>query len=129
MSGPNEESTQLSLLIFGDLLDSIIVDVASESHRIAKLGLDPKLEEEGEEVNLSIAAGRFASHSEKCMGKGRKARRKVSRSSTAMQNRYSRGRPVFTYSSFLNSTSMNQLPNGTGGVGGEEYSNGTKEKP
>ncbi|KAB2028624.1 hypothetical protein E1A91_D05G115600v1 [Gossypium mustelinum] len=136
MSGPNEESTQLSLLIFGDLLDSIIVDVASESHRIAKLGLDPKLEEEEEESHpsvasvifdcmncgRSIAAGRFAPHSEKCMGK-------VTRSSTAMPNRYSRGSPVSTYSSFLNSTSMNQLPNGTVGVGGEEYSNGTKEEP
>ncbi|KAH1066716.1 hypothetical protein J1N35_031703 [Gossypium stocksii] len=141
MSGPNEESTQLSLLIFGDLRDSIIVDVASESHRIAKLGLDPKLEEEEEEVNFgetnnksvvdifgqsrpsvaseifdcmncgrSIAAGRFAPHSEKCMGKVRKACRKVTRSSTAMQNRYSRGSPFSTYSPFLNSTSMNQLP-------------------
>ncbi|KAB2081148.1 hypothetical protein ES319_A05G112600v1 [Gossypium barbadense] len=143
MSGPNEESTQLSLLIFGDLLDSIIVDVASESHRIAKLGLDPKSEEEEEESHpsvaseifdcmncgRSIAAGMFAPHSEKCMGKGRKARRKVTRRSTAMQNQYQRGCPVSMYSSFLNSTSMNQLPNGTGGVGGEEYSNGTKEEP
>ncbi|KAK8352769.1 hypothetical protein V6Z12_A05G115000 [Gossypium hirsutum] len=77
----------------------------------------------------SIAAGMFAPHSEKCMGKGRKARRKVTRRSTAMQNQYSRGCPVSMYSSFLNSTSMNQLPNGTSGVGGEEYSNGTKEEP
>ncbi|MBA0836251.1 hypothetical protein Goarm_008482 [Gossypium armourianum] len=79
----DESCLQLSLLIFGDLLDSIIVDVASESHRMAKLGLDPKLEEEEEESHpsvasvifdcmncgRSIAAGRFAPHSEKCMGK------------------------------------------------------------
>nr|KJB83899.1 hypothetical protein B456_013G270000 [Gossypium raimondii] len=115
MSGPNEDNnTQLSSHIFGDLLDSIIVDVASECHRIAKLGLDRNLEEEEEEMRLSaqararvadpsnssetntkyvvdifgqthpsvateifecmncgrsIAAGRFAPHLEKCMGK------------------------------------------------------------
>uniref|UniRef100_A0A7C9E4H4 SAGA-associated factor 11 n=1 Tax=Opuntia streptacantha TaxID=393608 RepID=A0A7C9E4H4_OPUST len=124
--------SQLSSQIFGDLLDSIIVDVASECHRIARLGLDRNLEQEEEELKLSaqaramladssnssesngkytvdifgqthptvanevfecmncgrsIAAGRFAPHLEKCMGKGRKARLKVTRSSTAPQNR------------------------------------------
>lgn len=42
--------------IFGDLLDSIIVDVASECHRIAKLGLDRNFEEEEEELRLSAQA-------------------------------------------------------------------------
>ncbi|XVF05772.1 hypothetical protein REPUB_Repub05bG0201300 [Reevesia pubescens] len=162
MSGPNEDNTQLSSRFFGDLLDSIIVDVASECHRIAKLGLDRNLEEEEEEelrlsaqararvadpsnsgetnnkyvvdifgqthpsvaneifecmnCGRSIAAGRFAPHLEKCMGKGRKARLKVTRSSTAAQNRYSRGSPVSTYSPYSNSTSTNQLSNGTTGV-------------
>ncbi|RVW57112.1 Ataxin-7-like protein 3 [Vitis vinifera] len=97
--------TALSSHFFGDLLDSIIVDVASECHRIARLGLDRNLEEEEEELRLSaqarvseifecmncgrsIMAGRFAPHLEKCMGKGRKARLKATRSSTAAQNRY-----------------------------------------
>ncbi|GMH10958.1 hypothetical protein Nepgr_012799 [Nepenthes gracilis] len=161
--------TQLLSPLFSDLLDSIIVDVASECHRIARLGLDRNLENEEEELRLSaearakvadpsisseangkyivdifgqthptvasevfecmncgrsIAAGRFAPHLEKCMGKGRKARLKVTRSSTAAQNRYSRGSPVSPYS---NSTAMSRLSNGTPGVAGEEYSNGTIE--
>ncbi|GMI84046.1 hypothetical protein like AT5G58575 [Hibiscus trionum] len=165
---PNEDNSELSSHFFGDLLDSIIVDVASECHRVAKLGLDCNLEEEEEEMRLSaqaradpgnsgetnskyvvdifgqthpsvateifecincgrsIAAGRFAPHLEKCMGKGRKARLKVTRSSTAAQNRYSRACPVSTYS---NSTSTNRLSNGTPGVAGEEYSNATYEEP
>lgn len=60
---------------------------------------------------------------------GRKARQKVTWCGAAMQNRYSRGSPVSTYSPFFVSTITNQLPNGTGGVGGVEYSNGTKEEP
>ena len=105
---------QLSSHFFSDLLDSIIVDVASECHRVAKLGLDANLDEEDEELKLSaqarvrvadpsnsnetngkyvvdifgqnhpavateifecmncgrtIAAGKFAPHLEKCMGK------------------------------------------------------------
>ncbi|OMP02453.1 SAGA complex, Sgf11 subunit [Corchorus olitorius] len=172
MSGPNEDNTQLSSHFFSDLLDSIIVDVASECHRIAKLGLDRNLDDEEEELRLSaqaramvadpsnsgetnnkyvvdifgqthpsvasevfecmncgrsIAAGRFAPHLEKCMGKGRKARLKVTRSSTA-QNRYARGSPVSTYSPYSNPTSTNRLSNGTPGVAGEEYSNGTYEE-
>lgn len=47
---------QLSANVFSDLLDSIIVDVASECHRIARLGLDHNLEEEEEELRLSAQA-------------------------------------------------------------------------
>ncbi|KAF6164909.1 hypothetical protein GIB67_017112 [Kingdonia uniflora] len=42
--------------IFGDLLDSIIIDVSSECHRIARLGLDCNLEEEEEELRLFTQA-------------------------------------------------------------------------
>ncbi|KAK4355972.1 hypothetical protein RND71_024943 [Anisodus tanguticus] len=127
MSAPNEDNVsqpQLSSHVFDELVDSIIIDVASECHRVAKLGLDRNLEEE-EELRLSaqararvadpsnssetngkyivdifgqthppvaneifecmncgrsIMAGRFAPHLEKCMGKGRKARLKTTRS-------------------------------------------------
>lgn len=41
---------------FDDLLESIIVDVASECHRIARLCLDRNLEEEEEELRLSAQA-------------------------------------------------------------------------
>ncbi|KAI9388515.1 hypothetical protein POPTR_009G074400v4 [Populus trichocarpa] len=178
MSVPNEDNmsphTQLSSHFFGELLDSIIVDVASECHRIARLGLDRNLEEEEEELRLSaqarvtvadpsnsgetngkyvvdifgqthpsvanevfdcmncgrpIVAGRFAPHLEKCMGKGRKARVKATRSSTAAQNRYSRGSPVSAHSSYSNSTGTNRLSNGTYNHTVEEYSNGTCEEP
>lgn len=47
---------QLSSHFFCDLLDSIIVDVASECHRIAKLGLDANMDEEDEELKLSVQA-------------------------------------------------------------------------
>lgn len=47
---------QISSHVFNDLLDSIIVDVASECHRIARLGLDHYLEEEEEELKLSAEA-------------------------------------------------------------------------
>jgi len=47
---------QLSSHFFWDILDSIIVDVASECHRIARLGLDRNLEEEEEELKLSAQA-------------------------------------------------------------------------
>ncbi|XP_020234866.1 SAGA-associated factor 11 [Cajanus cajan] len=174
MSVSNEESlshSQLSSHFFLDLLDSIIVDVASECHRVARLGLDSNLEEEDEELKLSaqarvrvadpsnsneangkyvvdifgqthpavaneifecmncgrsIMAGRFAPHLEKCMGKGRKARLKVTRSSTAAQNRFSRGSPVPTYSNY-STNSMNRLANGSSTFAGEEHSNGTLE--
>ncbi|PIN08510.1 putative integral membrane protein [Handroanthus impetiginosus] len=159
--------------IFEDLLDSIIVDVASESHRIARLGLDRNLDEEEEELRLSaeararasnpshsgetngkyvvdifgqthpaianeifecmncgrsIMAGRFAPHLEKCMGKGRKARLKSTRSTTAAQNRYSRGSPLSSQSRFSNSTTINRLSNGSSGIAGHEYSNGKLEE-
>ncbi|KAL2332993.1 hypothetical protein Fmac_014206 [Flemingia macrophylla] len=174
MSVPNEENlshSQLSTHFFLDLLDSIIVDVASECHRVARLGLDSNLEEEDEELKLSaqarvraadpsntneangkyvvdifgqthpavaneifecmncgrsIMAGRFAPHLEKCMGKGRKARLKVTRSSTAAQNRYSRGSPVSTYSNY-STNCMNRLANGSSIFAGDEHSNGTLE--
>ncbi|GLU02563.1 hypothetical protein SLE2022_198090 [Rubroshorea leprosula] len=174
MSGPNEDThAQLSSHFFEDLLDSIIVDVASECHRIARLGLDHNLDEEEEELRLSaeararvadpsysgetngkyvvdifgqthpsvateifecmncgrsVMAGKFAPHLEKCMGKGRKARLKMTRSSTAAQNRHSRGSPVSAYSPYSNSTSTNRLANGSVGAG-EPYSNGTSEEP
>ncbi|KAG4920551.1 hypothetical protein AAZX31_18G059100 [Glycine max] len=178
MSVPNEENLSYSQLsyFFLDLLDSIIVDVASECHRVARLGLDSNLEEEDEELKLSaqarvrvadpsnsneangkyvvdifgqthppvaneifdclncgrsIMAGRFAPHLEKCMGKGRKARLKVTRSSTATQNRYSRGGPSpgSTHSPYSNysTNSMNRLAYGTSTFAGEEHSNGTLE--
>lgn len=170
----SHSQSQLASHFFGDLLDSIIVDVASECHRIARLGLDCYLDEEEEELRLSaeararvadpsnsgegnskyvvdifgqthppvanevfdcmncgrqIMAGRFAPHLEKCMGKGRKARLKATRSSTAAQNRYSRGSPASAYSPHSNSTSTSRLSNGNTGVAGDEYSNGTLEDP
>lgn len=63
---------QLSSDIFGDLLDSIIVDVASEAHRIARVGLDRNLDEEEEELRLSAEARARASdpsHSGETNGK------------------------------------------------------------
>ncbi|XP_010269357.1 PREDICTED: SAGA-associated factor 11 homolog [Nelumbo nucifera] len=177
MSAPNDDNasahSQLSSHFFAGLLDSIIVDVASECHRIARLGLDRNLEEEEEELRLSaqarvrvadpsnsgevnnkhvvdifgqthpavaneifecmncgrsIMAGRFAPHLEKCMGKGRKARLKSTRSSKTPQNRYSRGSPVSTYYTYSNSASVNRIVNGTPGPTGEEYADGTFEE-
>ncbi|XP_019435503.1 PREDICTED: SAGA-associated factor 11 homolog [Lupinus angustifolius] len=180
MSVPDEENlsshSELSSHFFWDFLDSIIVDVASECHRVARLGLDSNVEEEDEELKLSaqarirvadpsnsnepngkyvvdifgqthppvaneifqcmncgrsIMAGRFAPHLEKCMGKGRKARLKVTRSSTAAQTRYSRSSNASThspYSNYSTSNTMNRLPaNGTSNLAGEEHSNGTSE--
>ncbi|XP_002963785.2 SAGA-associated factor 11 homolog [Selaginella moellendorffii] len=108
--------------IFAEILDSLIVDVAAEAHRAARLGFDPRIEMgEEEELRLSsqarslaesgsagsergggekyvvdmfgqshpaiasqqlqcmncgrsVAAGRFAPHLEKCLGKGRRTR-------------------------------------------------------
>lgn len=50
------EHLQLSSKFYSDLLDSVILDIASESHRIARLGLDRNLEEEEEELRLSAQA-------------------------------------------------------------------------
>lgn len=47
---------KLSSEFFGEILDSLIVDVASECHRIARLGLDRNLDEEEEELRLSAEA-------------------------------------------------------------------------
>lgn len=62
---------------------------------------------------------------------GRKARLKVTRSSTATQNRYSRGGPSpgSTHSPYSNysTNSMNRLAYGTSTFAGEEHSNGTLE--
>ncbi|KAF9596504.1 hypothetical protein IFM89_012235 [Coptis chinensis] len=169
MSNPNDgdasSHSQMSSHVLDELLESIIVDVASECHRIARLGLDRNLEEEEEELRLStqararvadpshsgesnskyvidifgqthpavaneifecmncgrsIMAGRFAPHLEKCMGKGRKARLKTTRSSTATQSRNTRGSPGSTHSPYSNSTNVNRVANGTA-LPGEDY--------
>lgn len=174
MSESNESSSprsQLSSNFFGELLDSIIVDVASECHRIARLGLDRSLDNEEEELRLSmearaadpstsgeanskyvvdifgqthpaiaseifdcmncgrpIVAGRFAPHLEKCMGKGRKARQKTTRSTTMAQTRNSRGSPVSVYAPYSNTTSTTRTRNGSSSAAGE-YANYTFEGP
>ncbi|KAL5711508.1 SAGA-associated factor [Ranunculus cassubicifolius] len=57
MSIPDDNTApSQSQLFFEELLDSLIVDVASESHRIARLGLDRNLEDEEEELRLSTQA-------------------------------------------------------------------------
>lgn len=164
-------ASELCSDVFRDLLDSIIIDVASESHRIVRLGLDRKLDLEEEELRLSaeararasdpshsgeangkyvvdifgqthppianeifdcmncgrsIMAGRFAPHLEKCMGKGRKARLKATRSTTASQNRHTRGSPLSAQAA---NTNPNRVPNGSFGIAGNEYSNGTLDEP
>ncbi|WOG95750.1 hypothetical protein DCAR_0415077 [Daucus carota subsp. sativus] len=176
MSALNQDNlssnSQLASTFFEELLDSVIVDVASESHRIARLRLDRNLDEEEEELRLSaearakatdpsnsceanskyvvdifgqthpsvaneifdcmncgrsIMAGRFAPHLEKCMGKGRKARPKSTRSTTAAQNRQTRSNQGSTSSSYSNTASLNRLSNGSPNVGGNEFSNGIAE--
>ncbi|XP_010920790.1 SAGA-associated factor 11 [Elaeis guineensis] len=164
--GNSSPRSQFASHCFEDLLDSIIVDVASECHRIARLGLDRNLEEEEEELRLSVqarvadpssssevnsknvvdvfgqthpaiaaeilkcmncrqpvVAGRFAPHLEKCMGKGRKAR-KVTRSTVARSS-HPRGSPISVYAPYSNATSTNRAPNGTSGRAGEEYADYT----
>ncbi|KAM7258943.1 hypothetical protein ACFE04_014684 [Oxalis oulophora] len=150
MSLPDDENmsptSQLASNLFTNLLDSLIVDIASECHRVSRLGFDRNLDQEEEEVRLSaqarvrvadpgnsgvtsnkyvvdifgqthppvakeqfdcmkcgraITAGRFAPHLEKCMGKGRKASQKVTRSSIAAQARHTRS-----------NNNANRLPNG-----------------
>ncbi|XP_073135749.1 SAGA-associated factor 11 [Henckelia pumila] len=164
-------TSELCSDVFIDLLDSIIIDVASESHRVARLGLDRKLDLEEEELRLSaeararasdpghsgeangkyvvdifgqthppiaseifdcmncgrsIMAGRFAPHLEKCMGKGRKARLKATRSTTASQNRHTRGSALSAQAA---STNPNRVSNGSFGIARDEYSNGTLDEP
>lgn len=48
--------SQLSSHFLWDLLDSIIADVASECHRIARLGLERSVEEEESEIRASAQA-------------------------------------------------------------------------
>ncbi|KAJ7565028.1 hypothetical protein O6H91_02G044900 [Diphasiastrum complanatum] len=49
--------SSLAAGIFGDILDAVIVDVASEAHRAARLGFDRRLNtEEEEELRLSAQA-------------------------------------------------------------------------
>ncbi|XP_051128049.1 SAGA-associated factor 11 [Andrographis paniculata] len=163
--------SELASHVFQDILDSVIIDVASESHRIAKLGLDRNLDEEEEELRLSaeararasdpghnseangkyvldifgqthpaiaseifecmncgrsVMAGRFAPHLEKCMGKGRKARPKATRSTTAAQNRHARGSPVSTQPPNSNS----HLSNGSASAASADtHPNGTSDEP
>ncbi|KAF2930338.1 SAGA-associated factor 11 isoform X3 [Oryza sativa Japonica Group] len=132
---PVSPRSQFALACFEELLETAVVDVASECHRIARLGLDRGVDAEEEELRAwaardhpgaeegggavgggggnkgvvdvfgqvlpavaadlvdcmncgrPVAAGRFAPHLEKCMGKGRKARTKTTRSSTAGRTR------------------------------------------
>uniref|UniRef100_A0A1D1Z8Q3 SAGA-associated factor 11 n=1 Tax=Anthurium amnicola TaxID=1678845 RepID=A0A1D1Z8Q3_9ARAE len=176
MSVPNDDGSsprsQLSSHFLAELLDSIIVDVASECHRIARLGLDCNLEEVEEELKLSkqarvadpsssgetnskyavdifgqthpavaneifdcmncgrsVIAGKFAPHLEKCMGKGRKARLKTTRSSTITQSRHSRGSPVTVYAPHSNASNISRVPNGTSGTGTDDYTEFAFEEP
>ncbi|KAL3641952.1 hypothetical protein CASFOL_012767 [Castilleja foliolosa] len=172
MTNEDDVSSNPELLseVFNQLIDSVIVDIASESHRIAKLGLDRNLDEEEEELRLSaearararasdpshsgetnnskyivdifgqnhppianeifecmncnrsIMAGRFAPHLEKCMGKGRKARLKSTRSTAAAQNRNPRGGPLSYQSPYSNPTGTNRSSNESTH---HEYANGT----
>ncbi|KAI0497351.1 hypothetical protein KFK09_020574 [Dendrobium nobile] len=169
--GSSSPRSQLCSQAFGDLLDSIVVDVASECHRIARLGLDRNLEEEEEELRLSaqarvadpssssdgnsknmvdifgqthpaiaseifdcmncgrpIVAGRFAPHLEKCMGKGRKARQKTTRSTTMAQSRSSRGSPISVYAPYSTANSINRVPNG-GSSASAEYKDYAFDEP
>ncbi|XP_057831749.1 SAGA-associated factor 11 isoform X1 [Cryptomeria japonica] len=152
----NEANGKKEMLVFTELLDSVIIDVASECHRAARLGLDPRLNvDEEEEIRVSmearamaedpdnggkytvdlfgqshpavasdifncmncgrsVVAGRFAPHLEKCTGKGRKARLKVTRSSTSLQQKRARTSPVPLYNTNLNSGgsyNSNRTPN------------------
>ncbi|KAG0481162.1 hypothetical protein HPP92_012020 [Vanilla planifolia] len=154
-NGSSSPRSQLPFHVFGDLLDSIIVDVASECHRIARLGLDRNLEEEEEELRLSaqarvastsssieansknvldifgqthpaiaseilecmncgrpVVAGRFAPHLERCMGKGRKARQKATRSTTMAQSTNSNGSsPVSVFTPYSDANSIKRVAN------------------
>ncbi|XP_042411388.1 SAGA-associated factor 11-like isoform X1 [Zingiber officinale] len=173
-SSPRSQVTieQRASRCFDDLLESIIVDVASECHRIARLGLDLNLEVEEEELRLSaqarmadpscssesnsknvvdifgqthppiasetfncmncgrpVTAGRFAPHLEKCMGKGRKALTKITRSTTIARNRHARGSPVTVYAPYSTSTNSNIVPEGTPRTAREEFAEYTFEEP
>uniref|UniRef100_A0ACD5TI03 Uncharacterized protein n=1 Tax=Avena sativa TaxID=4498 RepID=A0ACD5TI03_AVESA len=153
IDAPVSPRSQLALSCFDELLDIAVADVASECHRIARLGLDRSVDAEEEELRAwaarvagdhpgaedggatrgsgggggnkgapdvfgqthpaiaadilhcmncgrPVVAGRFAPHLEKCMGKGRKARPKTTRSSTAGRNRNSNGNRASSYSPY-----------------------------
>ncbi|CAA6675439.1 unnamed protein product [Spirodela intermedia] len=145
MSAPNDGGSsprsQLSSHFLGELLDSIIVDVASECHRIARLE-ELRLSKQARVADPSSSGGgaatgggggetnskyvpvghrrRFAPHLEKCMGKGRKARLKTTRSSTITQSRHSRGSPVTVYAPHAGGGAAGRVSNG-GGMGAVEY--------
>ncbi|PAN20470.1 hypothetical protein GQ55_3G312100 [Panicum hallii var. hallii] len=173
---PLSPRSQLALSCFEELLDCAVADVASECHRIARLGLDRSVDAEEEELRVwaaraaaggdhhhpggggpaeeggggggskggvdvfgqthpaiaadviecmncgrPVVAGRFAPHLEKCMGKGRKARTKITRSSTAGRTRSSNGIAASSYSPYSNAANTNRasVPNGVtdGGCG------------
>ncbi|KAG2619923.1 SAGA-associated factor 11-like [Panicum virgatum] len=175
---PLSPRSQLALRCFEELLDCAVADVASECHRIARLGLDRSVDAEEEELRVwaaraaaggdhhhpggfgvaeeggagpgggskggvdvfgqthpaiaadviecmncgrPVVAGRFAPHLEKCMGKGRKARAKNTRSSTAGRTRSSNGIAASSYSPYSNAANTNRVnvPNGVtdGGCG------------
>ncbi|CAD6334128.1 unnamed protein product [Miscanthus lutarioriparius] len=182
---PLSPRSQLALSCFEELLDCAVADVASECHRIARLGLDRSVDAEEEELRVwaaraaaaaaaggdhhhhpggggaaeeggskggvdvfgqthpaiaadvvecmncgrPVVAGRFAPHLEKCMGKGRRARTKITRSSTAGRTRSSNGSAATSYSPYPTTVNPNRgsIPNGVtdGGSGGArgDYSN------
>ncbi|XP_062231168.1 SAGA-associated factor 11-like [Phragmites australis] len=176
MSSSNDATlsprSQLALSCFEELLDCAVADVASECHRIARLGLDRSVDAEEEELRVwaaraaagdlhpgsgaggggeegggskgvmdvfgqthpaiaadvvecmncgrPVVAGRFAPHLEKCMGKGRKARTKTTRSSTAGRTRNNNGSVASSYSPYRDTANNNRasVPNGTIDGGG-----------
>uniref|UniRef100_A0A803KTH9 SAGA-associated factor 11 n=1 Tax=Chenopodium quinoa TaxID=63459 RepID=A0A803KTH9_CHEQI len=138
MSVPNEDSSsssnsQLSVQARAKVADSSnsgevngkhVVDIFGQTHPTVANDVFDCMN-----CGRSVAAGRFAPHLEKCMGKGRKARLKVTRSSTTAQNRYSRSSPVPVYSAYSNSPATNRLSNGSPGGAGDEFLNGTAEDP
>uniref|UniRef100_A0A0E0HD53 SAGA-associated factor 11 n=1 Tax=Oryza nivara TaxID=4536 RepID=A0A0E0HD53_ORYNI len=180
---PVSPRSQFALACFEELLETAVVDVASECHRIARLGLDRGVDAEEEELRAwaardhpgaeegggavgggggnkgvvdvfgqvlpavaadlvdcmncgrPVAAGRFAPHLEKCMGKGRKARTKTTRSSTAGRTRNNNGSAASSYSPYSSPAIANRasLPNGvtdgSASVTGEDNSNHILPEP
>ncbi|CAN4098706.1 unnamed protein product [Withania somnifera] len=145
MSAPNDYNVsqpQFSAHVFYELLDSIIVDVASECHRIAKLGLDRNLEEENEELrNSSETNGKYivdtfgqthppvANEIFECMNCSRSimaglfAPHLEKCMGKHCTETYTRGSSASTCSPYSNPTSTSRTPNGCSGVSGHEYSN------
>ncbi|KAJ1259601.1 hypothetical protein BS78_10G168200 [Paspalum vaginatum] len=164
---PLSPRSELALSCFEELLDCAVADVASECHRIARLGLDRSVDSEEEELRVwaarttaataggehphpggggaaeeggskggvdvfgethpaiaadvvecmncgrPVVAGRFAPHLEKCMGKGRKARPKITRSSSTGRTRSSNGSAASFYSPYSTpNPNRASVPNG-----------------